>query len=91
LFWRSSFEGLGKGFETRGFVKAVGFSIEEGSAKSLAAEEGGGLVCRRFLWKRNTKEKPSLLIGVIFEEFAEDGVRSPRLDGFRAVGAGELS
>jgi hypothetical protein len=70
LFWRSLFEGLGEGFETCGFVEAVGFSIQEGSAKSLAGEKGGGFVCRRFLWKRNTKEKPSLLIGVDFEEFA---------------------
>ena len=82
---------MGEGFETRWFVEAVGFSIQEGSAKSLAGEEGGGLVCGRFLWKRNTKEKPSLLIGVDFEEFAQDGVWSPRLNGFRAVGAGELS
>jgi len=81
---------LGKGFKTRGFVEAVGFSIQEGPAKSLAGEEGGSLVCRRFLWKRNTKEKPSFLIGVIFEEFAQDGVWGPRLNGFRAVGAGEL-
>ena len=91
LFWRSLFEGLGEGFKARGFVEAMGFSIQESSAESLASEEGGGFVCRCFLWKRNTKEKPSLLIGVIFDEFAQDGVRSPRLDGFRAVGAGELS
>jgi hypothetical protein len=58
---------LGESFEARGFVEAVGFAIQEGSAKSLAGEEGGGFVCRRFLWKRNTKEKPSLLIGVIFD------------------------
>jgi hypothetical protein len=61
---------LGEGFEARGFVEAVGFAIQEGSAKSLAGEEGSGFVCRGFLWKRNTKEKPSLLIGVDFEEFA---------------------
>jgi hypothetical protein len=82
---------LGQCFENRGLVEALGFSIQEGPAKSLAGEEGGGLVCGRFLWKRNTKEKPRLLIGVDFEKFAQDGVWSPRLNGFRAVGAGELS
>jgi hypothetical protein len=91
LFWRSLFEGLGEGFKARGFVEAVMFSIQEGPPKSLASEKGGSLVCRRFLWKRNTKEKPSLLIGVDFEEFTQDGVWGPRLDGCRAVGAGELS
>jgi hypothetical protein len=70
LFWRSFFESSGEGFEARGVVEAMGFSIQESSAKSLAGEEGSGFVCRRFLWKRNTKKKPSLLIGMDFEEFA---------------------
>jgi hypothetical protein len=68
----------------------LGFAVEEGSAKALAGEEGGSLVGRCFLRKWNAKKEPGFLVGVVGEKVRENGVGSPRLDGLRAVGAGEF-
>jgi hypothetical protein len=57
----------------------------------LAGEEGGRFVGGGFLWKGDTEKEPGFLVGVVGEEVGKDGVRSPRMDGLRAVGTGEFS
>ena len=41
--------------------------------------------------KRNAKEKPGLLIGVLGKKVMEDGLGGPGADGLGAVWAGEFS
>lgn len=90
LLRRSFLERGSEGVEARRFVEAVGKAGEEGATKSLAGKKGGSLIRRSFLGKRNSKKKPSFLVGVLREEIGQDGVGCPRTNGLGAVGAGKL-
>jgi len=82
---------LGEGFEACGLVEAMGLALKENATETLAGEEGGGFVGGSFLRKRNAKEKPGLLIGVLRQKIVKNGLRSPRTNGLGAVWAGEFS
>jgi hypothetical protein len=82
---------LGEGFEACGLVEPMGLALKENATETLAGEEGGGFVGGSFLRKRNAKEKPGLLIGVLGKKVMEDGLGGPGTDGLGAVGAGEFS
>jgi hypothetical protein len=84
-------ESLGEGFEASGLVEAMGLALKENATETLTGEEGGGFVGGSFLRKRNAKEKPGLLIGVLGKKVMEDGLGGPGADGLRAVGASEFS
>ncbi len=82
---------MGEGFESGGFVEAMGLALKENATETLAGEKGGGFVGGSFLRKRNAKEKPGLLIGVLREKILEDRLGGPGADGLGAVGTGEFS
>ena len=63
LLWRSLRQSKSEGFEAGGFIEALGFAVEEGSAKALAGEEGGRFVGGGFLWKGDTEKEPGFLVG----------------------------
>ena len=84
-------ESLGEGFETGGLIEAVGLALKENATETLARKKRGGFVGGSFLRKRNAKEKPGLLIGVLGKKVMENGLGGPGTDGFGAVGTGEFS
>ena len=63
---------MGEGFEACSLVEAMGLALKENATETLAGEEGGGFVGGSFLRKRNAKEKPGLLIGVLGKKVLEN-------------------
>ena len=90
FFLRTVAEGMGQLGQSLGFVEAHGHPVQQNAPEPLPGDEGGRFIRRSFFGERNAEEKPELLPGELFPEILQNGVGSPRADGFAAVGAGEL-